>query len=700
MPQQVQLFLSTVSAEFLSYRDALRHDLDRPNVTVKVQEDFIVTGTETLDMLDDYIQQCNAVIHLVGDMTGAMAQPPSVALMRERYQDFGKRLPPVADFLQADSPPLSYTQWEAWLALYHQKPLIIAVPAKKAKRYKTYQLIESQRNHQQQHLARLAEVERYPGIRFANADRLAVEVLRSKLQDILAKAGDNIKPLSLPETSIGKQFMGRDNLLADLAQSLGEVPEQSGMPVTARVLSGLGGIGKTRLALEYAWLNGANYSARLFAGADTPVSLQTNLANLAQGTVLNLPEQSETDELKKRDAVIHWLNRNPGWLLILDNVDNKEAATAVSELIPKINGGHLLVTSRLSKIKNVVNNLQVSELEAAAARDFLLIRTLEGREQQDNDKTKADELAEELGYLPLALEQAGAYIDSCSLSFEAYLKKVQLETKKVLAWYDPDEMQYPRSVAVTWQTSFNQLNERPRNLLQRLSWLSPAPIPYSLLDVTLPGAGPENDVREDLAEIRKFSLVSRSKDNTSFTIHKLVQEVTRQQADDPKHLRLQEMLAWLNAGFVGDPMDVRDWPVLEPLTPHALALVQYADVRDIADPTGRLINQLGLLFLTKALYDQAEPLMRQALSIDEASYGQDHPNVARDLNNLAQLLQDTNRLAEAEPLMRRAVLIFFRSYGAEHPSFETVLGNYYALGQAMGWEENQIVEMIKNELSL
>jgi len=72
---QVKIFLSAVSAEFASYRNVLRHYLERPNVSVKIQEDFIATGTETLDMLDEYIQKCDAVIHLVGDMTGAMAQP-------------------------------------------------------------------------------------------------------------------------------------------------------------------------------------------------------------------------------------------------------------------------------------------------------------------------------------------------------------------------------------------------------------------------------------------------------------------------------------------------------------------------------------------------------------------------------------------------------------------------------------------------
>jgi len=97
---QVSLFLSTVSPEFRSYRDAFRHDLERPNVSVKVEEDFIATGSETLDMLDDYIRQCDAVIHLVGDMTGAMVQPPSLALICTRYPDLELRLPPLVDCLQ------------------------------------------------------------------------------------------------------------------------------------------------------------------------------------------------------------------------------------------------------------------------------------------------------------------------------------------------------------------------------------------------------------------------------------------------------------------------------------------------------------------------------------------------------------------------------------------------------------------------
>src|SRR5262249_10113249 len=146
-----------------------------------VQEDFIATGTATLDKLDLYIRQCDAVVHLVGDMTGALAQAPSLAVIRQRYPDMDKRLPPLGQFLQPDAPALSYTQWEAWLALYHGKVLIIAVPQDGAPRDERYCLDEEQRAAQQGHLSRLASIERYPEIRFANADRLAVELLRSQL---------------------------------------------------------------------------------------------------------------------------------------------------------------------------------------------------------------------------------------------------------------------------------------------------------------------------------------------------------------------------------------------------------------------------------------------------------------------------------------------------------------------------------------
>jgi small GTP-binding protein len=183
---RVQLFLSTVSAEFLSYRERLRHVLTRPDVEVKVQEDFIVTGEESLEMLDAFIQGCDGVIHLVGDMTGAMAKPQTVAAIAARYPDLVTRFP-LGEFLQAGGPCLSYTQWEAWLALLHNKPLFLAIPSEGAARDVTFRRYAGEKTLQQAHLRRLKEVARYPGTAFSSEEDLAAEVLRSFVLDLLVR---------------------------------------------------------------------------------------------------------------------------------------------------------------------------------------------------------------------------------------------------------------------------------------------------------------------------------------------------------------------------------------------------------------------------------------------------------------------------------------------------------------------------------
>src|SRR3954447_12027160 len=121
----VRIFLSTVSDEFRAYRDQLRSDLTRHNVEVKVQEDFKDYGGVTLDKLDLYISHCDAVVHLVGDMTGADPSSASVQAIRAKYADLADKLPPLGKALD-EGTAISYTQWEAWLALYHDKVLLIA----------------------------------------------------------------------------------------------------------------------------------------------------------------------------------------------------------------------------------------------------------------------------------------------------------------------------------------------------------------------------------------------------------------------------------------------------------------------------------------------------------------------------------------------------------------------------------------------
>jgi hypothetical protein len=197
-PQVVRLFLSTVSDEFRSYRDLLRSDLTRHNVEVKVQEDFKDLGGITLDKLDVYIKACDAVVHLVGDMTGAYAQKLSTKAILDEYPDLPGKLPPLGAAL-GEGVPISYTQWEAWLALYHDKVLLIARADDAAPRGPRYAPTDASRAAAKAHLARLRAVERYPGSTFTSPDDLAKQIAYTTILDLLAKA-----------QSTSDQFYGSD----------------------------------------------------------------------------------------------------------------------------------------------------------------------------------------------------------------------------------------------------------------------------------------------------------------------------------------------------------------------------------------------------------------------------------------------------------------------------------------------------------
>jgi hypothetical protein len=179
MAQVQQLFLSCVSAEFRRYRELLRHNLSQTTLTVQIQEDFIAGGTTTLEKLDLYIQSCDAVIHLVGEGVGALAKDRSLSYLRSTYPNLATDFPALAEFLQTGSPSLSYTQWEAWLAVLHSKQLLICRPTSEAPREEGYVAPDGDVDQQNAHLARLRHHELYSEIDFSNPDNLTWQIQRS-----------------------------------------------------------------------------------------------------------------------------------------------------------------------------------------------------------------------------------------------------------------------------------------------------------------------------------------------------------------------------------------------------------------------------------------------------------------------------------------------------------------------------------------
>ena len=421
----------------------MRRDFTRPNLDAKIQEDFIAYGGATLEKLDEYIKHCEAVIHICGDMTGSMANKISVQYIKVKYEDFGQRFPSIEPVLKGDVN-LSYTQWEAWLAIYHNKRLFIVAPTEKATRNTKYLMDDHQIKHQHEHLSRLKEQGYYDEIHFDNEDQLVKNLYQSKLGDILNQIPKN-KPANLPYQSIGVSFKGREDEVKDLLEFF--TNSRNGLKGIA--IHGLGGIGKTRLVVEYALARRDHYTALLFVHAGVPELFKTNIANLSAPIILNLPEYVTQDEEIKYAAVVNWLNAYSDWLLILDNADTDAAADKVEALFGSLHHGHVLITTRQDKWSKQINKKPIGVLEPDAAIAFILETTTEGREKRHDDADMARGIAENLGYLALALEQACTYIVTKEISLTTYRRKWESNRTEVLKWFDPRLMQYPASVAIT-----------------------------------------------------------------------------------------------------------------------------------------------------------------------------------------------------------------------------------------------------------
>ena len=244
-----KLFLSAVSSELASYRNLLAADLKRPNLDVAVQEDFVVGGGTTLEKLDTYILHCDAVIHLIGKAAGAVPEGPAVATLLAKYPDLGARLPPLAEALRKPQPGFSYTQWEAYLGLYHRRPLFVYRPtdfeldAFRVPPDARFAFSPSEAQSQKEHYRRISALAHDRG-QFLNEERLSSAVLRD-LVEILPRleATVHVTPTKLRHTA--ERLIGRDEDLSGLDAAWND-PHKNVVIVRA-----FGGMGKTSLVATW-----------------------------------------------------------------------------------------------------------------------------------------------------------------------------------------------------------------------------------------------------------------------------------------------------------------------------------------------------------------------------------------------------------------------------------------------------------------
>jgi tetratricopeptide (TPR) repeat protein/tRNA A-37 threonylcarbamoyl transferase component Bud32 len=475
-------------------------------------------------------------------------------------------------------------------------------------------------------------------------------------------------------------FTGREDVIAKLHSDLTNSGAASLSQVQA--ICGLGGIGKTQTAVEYAYRYRADYTAVLWVGAASEHSLSTDFASLAR--VLSLPEPEDRNEEQLVDAVHRWLQANNGWLLIFDNADE---ARLLRSYLPRQHNGHVLLTSRTQILQAaglVFVPIVLDVLSPEQARSFFLSRT--GRKHADADELSAvDNLARELDYLPLALEQAAAYLLARGTRFQDYLISFNKRRLELLEQEQPATGNYSRSLATTWSLNFSDIMRVPASadLLRLTAFLAPDDVPLDLLAAGLNEVGAplsnavagleENPVVLDelLEPLKRYSLVRRHPTMQAYTIHRVTQLVVRESLSKTSQAHWAESaVAVIEHVFPNG--EFGSWPACERLLSHAITCCDYAESFGVAlNNVIALLNRAGVYLTERAQYGNADRVLRRALDQAQTTLGCDHPETATSLHNLGLLLNEEGRFSESEALWRRAITVREKALGPDHADIAT-----------------------------
>jgi tetratricopeptide (TPR) repeat protein len=398
---------------------------------------------------------------------------------------------------------------------------------------------------------------------------------------------------------------------------------------------------------------------------------------------LALSEQDRADEEHLFATIKRWLHNQTGWLLVLDHLDD---LTLIDLIVPSQGNGHILLTTRTKTAGEIASAIPITPMDTAASVLFLLHRAgvIPVRASLDQAPPaaiqQATAIAQELDGFPLALDQAGAYLEETGCGLETYLDLFQEERAALLGRRGRvvSNQNHPDSVAITLTLAIAQVVwQRATNLplLRLLAFLHPDAIPYELL---VDGASELNEqlrslaarplaLNEALADLYSYSLIHHLTDTTTLSIHRIVQAVLIDALTKRQQRQWASMaIRMVNRVFPEVHFDTHE--------ERALLICEQALGPDHPD-VALFLNNLAFLADKQGQYQQAEPLYQRALSIYEQALGADHPLVADVLNNLGVLYRDTDNEERAEPLLRRALAIREQALGPTHPDTAQSLSN-------------------------
>jgi tetratricopeptide (TPR) repeat protein len=477
-------------------------------------------------------------------------------------------------------------------------------------------------------------------------------------------------------------FTGRDLLLAEVHARLTQ-PEVERRRVA---LTGLGGMGKTQLAVEHAYRRRADYDLVWWVRSEQPTSLLGDYAALGRQPPLTADLRLAEDASQEvvAAAVRGWLERHRRWLLVLDNVA-EPAATA--GLLPRSGTGHVLLTAQAEVgWEPLADALPVDVLAPTDAAAFLLVRT----RQAGSEAAAAATLASSLGGLPLALEQAAAYVVAAgTVSLAEYTQLFDTRAPELLQRGQP--LGYQDTVATTWSLALQKLQDTGSaavELLTLAAFLAPDDIPQPLLaahgDVLPePLATAVTDplaLGDAVAALRGFSLLRVAADG--LFAHRLLQTVVRAGLDDhAERVWASAAIRLLGAGFPEESNEVGNWPECRRLLPHVLIVAGHGQRLDVELVAWLwLLHQAGVYLASRGQHRQALTLLDQALAGRRRVLGDNHPDTLTTKNSLGESRRHLGDLQGARGLLEQTLAARQQVLGLDHPD---TLQSMSSLGETL-----------------
>lgn len=533
-------------------------------------------------------------------------------------------------------------------------------------------------------------------------------------------------------------FTGREDTLTSIHAALHS--KQPTALTQTYIINGSGGVGKTQMVVEYLYRHYEDYQAILWIQATSCQSLIADLSEIA--VLLGLIPGGDTLQSQQIiKAVRHWLEEQERWLLVMDNICD---LNILNDTLFATHNGHILLTTRNQVSGIIAQHITLAPMTLEEGAFFLLRRSkridldtpLEGA--AENLRIHAREISRLMGGLPLALDQAGAYIETMACDLPDYIDRYQAQPAPMLSLRENTGIDHPESVATMLSCTVSevaQANIAALDLLRLCAFFAPVAIPEEIIT----GNGSELGLSLQsivsnppifdaaLVELRKHSLLSRNPEARTLTMHGLVQTILKESLDeDTRRLWAMRAIKAMSRTLLANPSVTKQQ--YQRYLPHVQACVELAEQLDIVIAEGAellysialysdrqedyskaeafcyravrmseklvgskhpdtlsYLTTLGRLYITQEKYGEAEPLCLQTLTTCEQVLHPEHLLLADNLNNLATLYEIQGKYSQAGTLFLRALVIREQTLQPEHPdivdSHSSLAKLYYKQGK-------------------